>query len=110
MVYDMLLPSLPFIIGYLGTYFLYRGGFIRRSVNVNIWNLIICFAFIVSGGAGFILLVLLELGIISPISLPLLYWHVELGLTLALVTVFHFHTYWKTSKRMFTINKRRLKS
>ncbi|MDI6644468.1 MAG: hypothetical protein QME14_05355 [Methanobacteriaceae archaeon] len=104
MVYDILLPSLPFIIGYLGTYLLYRGGYIKKSMHINIWNLILGLIFLISGGGGFILLILLELGTLLPINIHLLYWHVELGLTLVLITIFHFHTYWKTSKKMFTIN------
>ncbi|MGC9516954.1 MAG: hypothetical protein ACP5C3_04555 [Methanomicrobiales archaeon] len=110
MVYDTLLPSLTVIIGYLITYFLYRGGLIKKSVHVNIWNLIIGIAFLVSGGAGFILLILLELGIFIPASPVLLYWHVELGLTLVFVTLFHFHIYWKTSKKMFISTKRSVKA
>jgi len=47
--------------------------------------------------AGFLLLLLMELGIKLSISPQLLYWHVELGVTLALVTVFHIHTYWKSA-------------
>lgn len=103
MVYDMLLPCIPFIGGYLCTYFLNKAGFIKKAIHVNIWNLIILLAFFFSGGAGFILLILLELGISIPISIHLLYWHVELGFTLALITIFHFHTYWNTSKKIFTI-------
>jgi hypothetical protein len=36
---------------------------------VNFWNLIILMAFLVSGGGGFLLLILMELGIVLPISL-----------------------------------------
>lgn len=110
-IYNMLLPTIPIVIGYLVTYFLYRKGFIKKSVHVNIWNLIICCAFIISAGAGFILLVLLELKIISqvslltsPINLTLLYWHTEIGLTLVLVAILHHHSYLKTSNKT-SINK-----
>ncbi|WP_416182767.1 hypothetical protein [Methanobacterium sp.] len=89
------------------TYSLYRLNLIKKAMHINVWNLIILLAFIVSGGAGFILLILLELGVSLPISPQLLYWHVELGLTLALVTIFHLHTYWKSSKKMFISEKRR---
>jgi len=106
MVYDVLLPCLPFIGGYLGTYFLYKGGFIKRSLHVNIWNLIILLSFLFSSGAGIILLIFLELGITPPLSIHLLYWHVEFGFTMVLVTIFHFHIYWNTSKKMFNMRGR----
>jgi hypothetical protein len=107
MVYDMILPVLPFTVGYLVTYSLYRLNIIKKSIHVNIWNMIIGLAFLISAGAGFILLIMLELGLTLPISQPLLYWHVELGVTLVLVTIFHFHTYWRSSKTMFIAAKKR---
>jgi len=107
MIYDIIMPTLPFIGGYLFTYSLYRLNLIKKAMHINLWNLIILLTFIVSGGAGFILLILLELGVSLPISPQLLYWHVELGLTLALVTIFHLHTYWKSSRSVFFQAKRR---
>jgi hypothetical protein len=107
MVYDMILPALPFTVGYLVTYSLHRLNLIKKSIHVNLWNMILFLVFLISGGGGFILLILLEMGIALPISQPLLYWHVELGVTLVLVTIFHFHTYWKSSKTMFRSPKRR---
>lgn len=107
MIYDMIIPTLPFIVGYLFTYCLYKLNLIKKAIHINVWNLIILGAFIVSGGAGFILVILLELGVSLPLSLQFLYWHVELGLTLALVTIFHLHTYWKSSRTLFIPAKRR---
>lgn len=107
MVYDMIIPVVPVIVGYLFTYSLYRLNLIRKSLHVNIWNLIIGVAFIISAGAGFILLILVDFGSKLPISPELLYWHVEIGLTLVLVALFHFHTYWKSSRNIFIPAKRR---
>lgn len=99
MVYDTIIPSIPFIAGYLCTYLLYKRGIIRKSIHVNIWNFILFCAFLITGIAGFVLMILLEISIITSFNLGLLYWHVELGITMALVTVFHVHTYWKSTKR-----------
>lgn len=103
----MILPAIPFIGGYLFTYSLYRMNLIKRALHLNLWNLIIGLAFLISAGAGFILLLLMEFGIKMPMNPQLLYWHVEIGVTLALVTVFHFHIYWKSAKTMFMQPKRR---
>jgi len=107
MVYDMLLPSIPVLLGYLLTYAIYRMGLMRKSVYVNIWNFILLLVFTVSALAGFVLLILLDMGITVPISPQLLYWHVEFGITVAIVTLFHFHTHWKSSKSLFIKAKRR---
>ena len=68
MVYDMLLPSIPVLLGYLLTYIIYRKGLIRKSLYVNIWNFILLLVFAVSALAGFVLLILLDMGITVPIS------------------------------------------
>jgi hypothetical protein len=107
MVYDMIIPTIPVIVGYLITYALYRGNLIRKSLHVNLWNMVIGVSFLIAGGAGFLLLILMEAGVIADFSPQLLYWHVEFGVTIALVTIFHFHTYWKTSRKMFLATRRR---
>ena len=107
MVYDLIIPTIPIIGGYLFTYSLYRLKLVRKTLHINIWNLIIGFAFLISAGAGFLLLIFLNLGVTLPVSPQLLYWHVEFGITLALVAVFHFHIYWKSSRAIFSPAKRR---
>ena len=108
MVYEIVIPSIPFVVGYLVTYTLYKMSLIKKSLHVNLWNFILFSAFLVTAGAGFILMVLLELGVITFINLGLLYWHVEFGITMALITLFHIIIYWKSTRRLFT--GRRVKS
>ncbi|MGB9980164.1 hypothetical protein [Methanobacterium sp.] len=102
MVYEIVIPSIPFVMGYLVTYTLYKTGLIRKSLHVNLWNFILFSAFLVTAVAGFILMILLDLGLITSINLGLLYWHVEFGITMALVTLFHIGIYWKSARRLFT--------
>lgn len=99
MVYETIIPSIPFIAGYLCTYILYKGGLIKKALHVNLWNFILFNAFLITAAAGFVLMILLELDIVTSLNLGFLYWHVELGITMALVTVFHIHTYWKSTKK-----------
>ncbi len=99
MGYEMLIPSLPFLGAYIATYALYKGGLIKKALHVNLWNFILLASFIISGGAGFLLMILMEMGIVSTINFGLLFWHVELGITMVLITLFHFHTYWKSTKK-----------
>ena len=106
MVYETIIPSIPFVAGYLCTYALYKGGFVKKSIHVNIWNFILFSAFLITAVAGFVLMIFLELGIITSLNFGLLYWHVELGITMALITVFHIHTYWKSTKKTIMGNKR----
>lgn len=106
MVYEILIPAVPFLGAYITTFVLYKKGLIRKALHVNLWNFILLLSFIVSGGAGFLLMVLMELGIISTANLGLLYWHVEFGITLTLVTIFHLHTYWKSTRKILFGSKK----
>ncbi len=106
MVYEILIPSVPFLGAYLATFVFYKKGLIKKALHVNLWNIILLLSFIVSGGAGFLLMVLMELGIVSTVNLNLLYWHVEFGITLTLVTIFHLHTYWKSTKKILFGSKK----
>lgn len=107
MVYDILLPIAPVLGAYLITHSLYKKGLIKKALHVSVWNFIIGVAFLVCGGAGFILLILLDMGATLPISQQLLYWHVEFGVTMAIVALFHFHIYWKGTKAMLGLSKGR---
>jgi hypothetical protein len=107
MNYDMLIPSIPFIGGYIATYLMYNRGIIRRAFHVNLWNIVLLSSFLVSGGAGFLILVLSDIGINTSIIPQLNYWHVEFGITMALVTLFHLHAYWKSTKTMIISARRR---
>ncbi len=109
MVYEILIPIIPFLGFYSVTYALYKIGFIKKAIHVHLWNIIILIAFLISGGAGFLVMILMEAGYVSPINFELMYWHVELGITLALVSLFHFHIYWKSTRKMFMGNKRSCK-
>ena len=109
MSYDLLIPTLPFIGIYLITYTFYKFKIIKKGLHINLWNFIIGLAFIISGVAGFLLLIFMALGIKSPINQGFMYWHVEIGTTLTLITIFHFRDYWKSAKNMFIPTKRRSK-
>lgn len=110
MSYDIFLPSISVIMGYLGTYILYKTSIIKKKIHVNIWHFIIFVAVLISGGAGFLLVLLLDTGIALPINAQFLYWHVELGVTLVIVTIFHFHIYKKGFKAMLGLKKKGAKA
>ncbi len=101
MAYEILIYSLPFLLGYLITFTLYKMNLIKKSFHVHLWNFILMMAFLISAGAGFVVMILLETGIELPISPQLNFWHVELGITLVLLTVLHFHVYWKSARYLF---------
>lgn len=110
MAYDIIIPSIPVIAGYLLTYCMYNMNLIKRRFHVNLWNLILFLSFLISGLAGFILLILLDLGVSVQLNAQLLYWHAEFGVTLVVVTIFHLKNYWKSFRSIIFKNKRRVET
>lgn len=107
MTYDIIIPSIPVITGYLLTYSMYRTNLMKRRFHINLWNLILLLSFLISGLAGFMLLILLEIGVSLPVNSQLLYWHAEFGVTLAVVTIIHLKNYWKSSRSIIFKTKKR---
>jgi uncharacterized membrane protein len=105
MTYYLLPISLSFLILYLISYFLLKKGHLKKSLHVQIWNILILITFLVSVGAGMILIGLLEYGMALPISKDLLYWHVQVAISMFMVSIFHIHVYWK-SFRSYTFGRR----
>lgn len=104
MGYETFIPSIPVIISYLVTYTCYKKNIIKKRVHISIWNLAILLTFLVSGLGGFFLVILMDLGLTSPVNGQLLYWHVEFGITMIFVGLFHIHTYWNSTKKMLNLN------
>ncbi|MBP1946481.1 hypothetical protein [Methanobacterium petrolearium] len=95
MTYHLITISIPLILAYCASYILYRKNHIKRSLHIRLWNILILITFLVSAGAGLALLSLVEYGIALPISQNLLYWHVEFGIAIFWIAIFHMHSYWK---------------
>ena len=97
MSYDIIPISIILLVAYLGSYLLYRNNYIKKSTHIRLWNILILLTFLVSAGAGLILLILAEYGIALPISQSLLYWHVQFAIAMFWIALFHIHSYWMSS-------------
>lgn len=99
MTYDLITISIPLILAYSGSYLLYHKNYIKKALHVRIWNILILITFLISAGAGLVLLSLVEYGLALPFSQSLLYWHIEFGIAMFWIALFHIHSYWIPSKK-----------
>ncbi len=99
MTYDLIIISVPLIIIYLGSFLFYHKGYIKKTTHIRLWNILILITFLISVVVGLALLSLVEYGIALPISQSLLYWHVQFGIAMFWIALFHIHSYWKTGKQ-----------
>ena len=87
-------------IFYFITYTLSKRKKIKRSQHRKIWNVILLITFLVSGIFGIILAILISYGIRLTFYSDLLFWHVEFGIAMAIIAIFHISWYWKYFKRI----------
>jgi hypothetical protein len=87
-------------IFYFITYTLSKKKRIKTSHHRKIWNVILLITFLVSGIFGIILAILISYGIRLTFYSDLLFWHVEFGIAMAIISIFHISWYWKYFKRI----------
>ena len=100
------LPIALFLFAiYLITLYLIRKKKIKTSQHRKFWNLILLITFFVSGIFGIILAIIISYGIRLSFYSDLLFWHVEFGIAMAIISIFHISWYIKYFKKMFQIKK-----
>ena len=81
--------ALGFFIIYGVSFFLYRTKRIRIATHRKIWNVLLLGTFLVTGIFGLILAIQLDYPLPFTIPVDLLFWHVEAGIAMTLISLFH---------------------
>ncbi len=87
-------------IFYLLTLALSKKKKIRLSKHRKLWNGILLITFLISGVSGIILAILLSYGIRLSFYSEMLFWHVETGIAMAIISIFHIVWHWKYFKKI----------
>ncbi|MCD4668965.1 MAG: hypothetical protein K8S14_00820 [Actinomycetia bacterium] len=101
--YHLLLIFLVLIALYTISYILSRKKIIRVATHRKIWNIILLVSFLISGLLGVLLVIRINYGVEMPMPFNVLYWHVEIGIAMFIISL--FHTFWHGAyfKRLFKI-------
>ena len=62
---------------------------IKPSLHRKIWNLLLLITFLISGIFGILLAIIISYGIRLPYYSDLLFWHVEMGIAMTVISIFH---------------------
>lgn len=87
-------------IFYLSTLYLSKKKKIKIVKHRKLWNGILLMTFLISGISGLILAILLTYGIRLSFYADVLFWHVETGIAMAIISIFHIVWHWKYFKTM----------
>lgn len=104
-VYD-LMPIVVFLTFlYVISYVLSKKNIMSVSNHKKIWNVLLLLTFLASGILGILLVIRINFGVIIPLPFNILFWHVETGIAMATISVFHVLWHWTYFKNLFMIKK-----
>ena len=81
--------ALGFFLIYAASFILHRTKKIKVYTHRKIWNVLLLATFLVTGVFGLILTIQLDYALPFSIPIDLLFWHVEAGVAMTLISVFH---------------------
>ena len=81
--------AITFFLVYAVSFFLYKTKRIKISLHRKIWNVLLLASFLVTGIFGLILTIQLDYKLPFAIPFDLLFWHVEAGIVMTLISLFH---------------------
>ena len=81
--------AIGFLLIYSLSFFLYKTKRIRISTHRKIWNVLLLATFLITGIFGLILTIQLDYTLPFTLPINLLFWHVEAGIVMTLISLFH---------------------
>lgn len=99
--YDLFTVLLITLLGYGSTWLLERRKIMRKATHRRIWNLLLLATFLVSCLFGLFLVLQINYGIAKNWIGPLLFWHVEIGISMTLISIFHIFWHLQYFKSAF---------
>ena len=103
--YHLIPISLFLILLYFITHILSKKKIISVVNHRKIWNFLLLITFLISGLLGILLIIRINFGIIIPLPFNTLFWHVETGIAMFVISIFHTLWHWAYFKRMFGVGK-----
>lgn len=90
--YYMLELTIIFVLLYVFSLFLVKRQVVSVVANRKFWNALLLLSFLVTALTSVFVLLRLNYGIIITFPLNLVYWHIEIGYVMLLISI--FHTLW----------------
>ena len=89
MHYNVLAIAGVLIAAYTISFLLSRSGRLRPRIHRGIWNIILLVALLTTGLLGVLMALRRDLGINPQWPINIGFWHVETGIALSVVAIFH---------------------
>jgi len=100
MSFEFVPVSLIIIILYAISYLLYNEGVITKAMHAKIWSILIFVIGLILATIGLLISIFAEYGISIAINALMVFWHVEIGIILVIIALFHIHLHWERFKKI----------
>ncbi|MFH0862199.1 MAG: hypothetical protein V1875_04135 [Candidatus Altiarchaeota archaeon] len=87
--YDFVNLTAVMLVIYGISFVLTKCGRMTVRTHRMVWNLMLLLTFAVSAFLGILLVLRINYGILLPLPFNMLYWHVEAGIAMAIISAFH---------------------
>jgi hypothetical protein len=101
--------ALGFFLIYAVSFWLYKTKRIRIATHRKIWNVLLLATFLVTGLFGLILAIQLDYTLPFTIPIDLLFWHVEAGIAMTLISLFHMGWHFNYYKNLVRNSRSRVR-
>ncbi len=104
--YNLVPLTLIFLACYFITWLLAKKKKIKLLTHRRIWNSLLLITFLIAGLTGIYLVLRINYGFVINFPFNVLYWHVETGIAMSIITIFHVAWHWRYFASMFVKKKR----
>lgn len=106
--YEFFLLTILILLIYAFTFTLSKAKQIKYINHLRFWNVMLLLSFLVAGITGILLVIRINYGISINFPFNILYWHVELGIVMAVLSILHILKHLRYFKVMFMKKKKTL--
>jgi hypothetical protein len=102
--------AIGFFLIYAASFILYKSKRMRVATHRKIWNVLLLATFMVTGVFGLLLTVQLQYALPFTIPINMLFWHVEAGIVMTLISFFHMGWHFKYYAKLLRARRRTVRS
>ncbi len=99
--------ALGLLLIYAASFTLYKTKRIRVTTHRKIWNVLLLGSFLVVTGFGLTMAIRREYALLFSVPFNLIFWHVEAGVVMAVVSIFHLSWHLTYYRDLFKSARRR---
>jgi hypothetical protein len=102
--------ALGFFLIYAVSFALYKTKRIRIATHRKIWNVLLLATFLITGIFGLLLTIQLDYTLPFTIPINILFWHVEAGIVMTLISLFHMGWHFNYYRNLVRTGRKKIRA